>query len=54
MIIAKPIKSPRQVIHKAIKKHAGLSDFDDEGVAYEVEAILHALKCNGFKIVYTS
>lgn len=33
-----------EVIHKAIKRHAGLSDWDDEWVAEEVGVILRASK----------
>jgi hypothetical protein len=41
--------TPKQIIHNAIKRHAGLSDWDDKGIAYEVEAILRALARKGFK-----
>lgn len=41
----------KEVIHDAIKRHAGLSDFDDEPIGWEVEAILKALKQNGYKVV---
>ena len=46
--------SARSVIHKAIKKHAGLSDFDDDGIRYEVKAILRALKRSGYSLVKVS
>lgn len=50
--IKKPVES-RSVIHNAIKRHAGLSDFDDEDIAAEVSSIFRALQCNGFAIVRT-
>lgn len=40
----------RETIHKAIKKHAGLSDWDDWGIFDEVDAILRALGREGFVI----
>lgn len=42
--------SPFKVIYEAIKKEAGLSDFDSEGIESEVWAILKALKNNGYVI----
>ena len=42
--------SLEQTIHNAIKKHAGLSDWDDGGIAYEVKAIVKALKREGFVV----
>lgn len=33
-----------KVIFNAIKKHAGLSDFDDEAVVEEVKSIMKALR----------
>jgi hypothetical protein len=44
---------PHTVIHNAIKRHAGLSDWDDEGIADEVKAILRALKAKGYSITLT-
>ena len=40
-----------EVIHKAIMKHAGLSDWDYESVQYEVRAILKALAKADFEII---
>ncbi len=40
-----------QVIHNAIKRHAGLSDFDDEAIADEVFAIRKALRRAGYSII---
>lgn len=51
---AKPSKTTltsSQVIHKAIKKAGGLSDWDDEGIAAEVKDITKALHKAGFEIV---
>ena len=49
-MLKKPVTS-FSVIHKAICKHAGLTEFDHEAVDYEVNAILKALKKKGFVIV---
>lgn len=38
----------KSVIHKAIKRHAGLSAFDDEIIADEVEAICESLRKAGY------
>jgi hypothetical protein len=43
-----PEPTIRQVLHKTIKRHAGLSDWDDEPIAEEVTAILRALKRHRF------
>lgn len=40
-------KSIDDIIHQAIKKHAGLSDFDDEAIRAEVKAIRKALNKHG-------
>jgi len=40
-----------ETIHKAIKKHAGLSDFDDDAISEEVRAILRALDKADFNII---
>lgn len=39
-----------ELIYKTIKRHAGLSDFDCEYITDEIEAILKALKKNGYEI----
>lgn len=41
----------RDTIHDAIKRHAGLSDWDDDAIAEEVTAILNALNRAGFQIL---
>lgn len=40
----------RATIHRAIKRHAGLSDFDDEGIEAEVKAICRALEKEGYEV----
>lgn len=49
----KPTKrlTSSEVLHKAIKKHAGLSDFDDAAIWAEVEAIEKELAKHRYKIV---
>jgi hypothetical protein len=39
------------VVHKAIKRHAGLSSFDDEPVWDEVAAIVKALRRAGYSVI---
>jgi hypothetical protein len=46
----KDLKTFSETVHKAIKKHGGLSDWDDDAIAYEVEAIVRAVKRAGFVI----
>lgn len=45
-------REPREVIHNAIKEHAGLSNFDDEMIAHETAYILKELEKAGFSIIY--
>lgn len=44
------IISPEDVIYKAIKRHAGLSEWDYNGIQAEVKAITKALDKAGFII----
>jgi len=44
------MKQIKQVMRNAIKKHAGLSDFDNEWVDLEVDSILKEVE-KTFKIV---
>lgn len=37
-----------ETIHRAIKRHAGLSDWDDDGIAEEVKVIIRALRRGDF------